>query len=144
MKIQKKKSISLNKQIEDSNSIVIKIGSALLFNKKTNRTNDEWVKSLVDDIYRLHEFGKKIVIVSSGSIVLGRKKLNMVKKPIKLEEKQAAAAVGQIELAQFWKAAFDKYKIRTAQILLAPEDTEQRRKHINARITIQTLLPTSY
>ena len=140
MKTPKKNLTSLNKQIENSNSIVIKIGSALLFNKKTNKTNDKWVKSLVEDIYRLHRFGKKIVIVSSGSIILGRKKLNMVKKPIKLEEKQAAAAVGQIELAQFWKSAFDKYKIRTAQILLAPEDTEQRRKHINARITIQTLL----
>ncbi len=132
--------IDAEKHIKDAKTIVIKIGSALLFDNVTNKTKISWVRSLISDIAKLHSTGTKVVLVSSGSIILGRQKLGMTKKPIRLEEKQAAAAVGQIELAQFWKTSFDKFDIHTAQILLAPDDTERRKRHINARITIQTLL----
>lgn len=120
--------------------IVIKVGSALLFDSASGQARQSWMGALARDIAELRKAGKKVVLISSGSIALGRKRLNLKAKTIKLEEKQAAAATGQIELAQLWSEAFIQEQIRIAQILLAPDDTETRRRHINARATIQTLL----
>ena len=99
-----------------------------------------WLEGLVSDVARLHRGGKQVIIVSSGAIALGRDEMKLAKGRIRLDEKQAAAATGQIILAQAWNDAFKAHEITTAQILLAPEDTETRRKHLNARSTMQTLL----
>ena len=126
--------------IEGAEKIVIKIGSALLFNPEENGLQTSWLEGLVNDVARLHRGGKQVIIVSSGAIALGRDEMKLAKGRIRLDEKQAAAATGQIILAQAWNDAFKAHEITTAQILLAPEDTETRRKHLNARSTMQTLL----
>lgn len=126
--------------IEGAEKIVIKIGSALLFNPEENGLQTSWLEGLVNDVARLHRDGKQVIIVSSGAIALGRDEMKLAKGRIRLDEKQAAAATGQIILAQAWNDAFKAHEITTAQILLAPEDTETRRKHLNARSTMQTLL----
>ena len=126
--------------IEGAEKIVIKIGSALLFNPEENGLQTNWLEGLVSDVARLHRGGKQVIIVSSGAIALGRDEMKLAKGRIRLDEKQAAAATGQIILAQAWNDAFKAHEITTAQILLAPEDTETRRKHLNARSTMQTLL----
>ena len=118
--------------------IVIKIGSSLLFtSNKTLRL--KWVQSLVDDISLLLRQNLKIVIVTSGAIALGCKKLKINKKNLKLNEYQAVAALGQIELMNIFKNAFSKKRINVAQILLTLNDTENRRRSLNAKDTIRTL-----
>ena len=118
--------------------IVIKIGSSLLFtSNKTLRL--KWVQSLVDDISLLLRQNLKIVIVTSGAIALGCKKLKINKKNLKLNEYQAVAALGQIELMNIFKNAFSKKRINVAQILLTLDDTENRRRSLNAKDTIRTL-----
>ena len=98
------------------------------------------MKALAADVAALHSQGSQVLLISSGSIALGRRHLGLSNKTIRLEEKQAAAATGQVELAQLWSEALADEGLRAGQILLAPEDTETRRRHINARATIQTLL----
>ena len=131
---------NLSNKVREASCIVIKIGSALLINESTGRIKSHWVKSLCKDIALLKSSGKKIILVSSGSIAIGREILNLKFKSIKLEEKQAAAAVGQGQLMHLWAHYLAQHRITTAQILLAPEDTETRRRHLNARATIKTLL----
>ena len=122
--------------------IVIKIGSALLVDKQ-HKLRLSWLKSLISDIQLLLQQGKQIIIVSSGSIALGREKLNFHKKMLQLPEKQAAAAVGQIELARAYEHLFTKHHIITAQMLLTLRDSEDRRRYINAKNTLNTLLELS-
>ena len=131
---------NLSNKVREASCIVIKIGSALLINESTGRIKSHWVKSLCKDIALLKSSGKKIILVSSGSIAIGREILNLKFKSIKLEEKQAAAAVGQGQLMHLWAHYLAQHQITAAQILLAPEDTETRRRHLNARATIKTLL----
>lgn len=126
--------------IASAKLIVIKIGSALLFDPDKNGIQSDWMAGLAADVAELHKAGKQVILVSSGSIALGRDKLGMPKGRIKLDEKQAAAATGQIMLAQSWMNVLAAHHITSAQILLAPEDTETRRRHLNARATMQTLL----
>ena len=126
--------------IDDAKIIVIKIGSALLFNPKSDGLQAAWMAGLADDVAQLVTAGKQVILVSSGSIALGRDALGMPSGRIRLDEKQAAAATGQIMLAQAWNDSLKTHNITSAQILLAPDDTETRRKHLNARTTIQTLL----
>ncbi len=96
--------------------------------------------ALSEDISWLQSFKKEIIIVSSGAIALGRSSFGAENKTLNLEENQAAAAIGQIELAYSWKAALEKFNLKCAQILLSPDDTETRRKHLNARATIAKLI----
>ncbi len=124
----------------DAQRIVIKIGSALLFDSQKGIARQEWMAELASDIAELKAQGKEVILVSSGSIALGRQMLGLKKGTIKLEEKQAAAATGQVTLVQHWADALKSYQLKTAQILLAPDDTETRKRHINARSTINTLL----
>ena len=126
--------------LERANRIVIKIGSALVFDPQAGQANALWMTALGNDIAMLRSKGKQIILVSSGAIALGRERLKLGQGSIRLEQKQAAAATGQVELAQKWQSALGAYDIQTAQILLAPEDTETRRRHINARATTTTLL----
>lgn len=126
--------------IQSAKRIVIKVGSALLFDPVRGEARKDWMKALAADVAALHSQGSQVLLISSGSIALGRRHLAFSNKSIRLEEKQAAAAIGQVELAQLWSEALADVGLRAGQILLAPEDTETRRRHINARATIQTLL----
>ena len=119
--------------------IVIKIGSSTIVDQATGKLNTKWLQSICSDVSQLLADNKKIAIVSSGAIALG-KNLISNHKPIKrLEDKQAAAAIGQIELAKYWQQSFKKYKINTAQLLLTLNDSEERRRYLNARRTITSL-----
>ena len=126
--------------IDDANLIVIKIGSALLFNPDKGGLQSHWLAGLSDDVAKLQKAGKQVILVSSGAIALGRDEMGLANGKIRLDEKQAAAATGQIILAQAWNDCLKAHDITSAQILLAPDDTETRRKHLNARSTMQTLL----
>ncbi|WP_051540915.1 glutamate 5-kinase [Ahrensia sp. 13_GOM-1096m] len=119
--------------------IAIKVGSALLVDRKSG-VRDIWLKSLCADIAKLQEAGCEIMIISSGAIALGRTVLDLPSGILKLEESQAAAAVGQIALAPAWNSALKHHNINTGQILLTLEDTETRRRYLNARATLSELL----
>lgn len=120
--------------------IVIKVGSALLVEDNTGQLNRVWLETLADDIGRLRGRGQEVVLVSSGAIALGRRELKLPPGRLKLDESQAAAAVGQIRLAHAWKEVLQAHGSPVAQILLTFGDTEQRRRYLNARNTIGTLL----
>jgi glutamate 5-kinase len=120
--------------------IVIKVGSSLLVDNDKNIINTAWLEGIAGDIAMLKEAGKNVVVVSSGAIALGRRLLNIQSSKLKLREKQAAAAAGQVLLAHAWMGALGTHQVQTAQILLSPDDTETRRKHINARSTMLALL----
>lgn len=119
--------------------ITVKIGSALLVDRTAGLKRD-WLGSLADDIAMLAANGTEILVVSSGAIALGRTILGLGKRALKLEESQAAAAVGQIALAGAWSDALGRNGLRSGQILLTLGDTEERRRYLNARATISTLL----
>ena len=119
--------------------IVIKIGSALLVDKETGLKTD-WLVSLCNDIADLRKAGSEVIIVSSGAIALGRRQLSLPSKTLKLEESQASAAVGQILLARAYSEALGTHGIEAGQVLLTLGDTEERRRYINARETVSTLL----
>ncbi|MEP9387244.1 glutamate 5-kinase [Mesorhizobium sp. KR9-304] len=119
--------------------ITVKIGSALLVDRSTGLKRD-WLASLADDIAALAADGAEILVVSSGAIALGRTILGLGKRALKLEESQAAAAVGQIALAGAWSEELGRKGLKSGQILLTLGDTEERRRYLNARATIGTLL----
>jgi len=119
--------------------IVIKIGSSSIINSKTKKINANWMDKLCKDIKKYHK-EKKIIIVSSGAIALGSALIKKNKILRKLEDKQAAASVGQIELSHQWRYHLKKHKINIAQVLITLEDSEVRRRYLNARKTINTLL----
>tara|TARA_Y100000590_G_scaffold464253_1_gene633250 strand:- start:4540 stop:5646 length:1107 start_codon:yes stop_codon:yes gene_type:complete len=124
---------------EKFEKIVIKIGSSILIDKNGN-PKKKWLRELAIDIKNLMKRKKKVVIVSSGAIALGCGCLEIEKKGLKVDKSQAVASIGQIELMNFYKNTFNKYKIKVSQILLTLDDTEQRRRSINARRTIDNLL----
>ena len=117
--------------------IVVKIGSALLTDRATGTLKTEWLNSLMDDVAELAKAGKDVVLVSSGSIALGRHKLGLPKGALALEQSQAAAAVGQISLAHAYQEMASARGLTAAQILLTLGDTEERRRYLNARHTIE-------
>ena len=123
--------------IEKSEKIVLKLGSTTVVDNK-GVFKKKWITSLIKDIKKYGK-GKNFVIVSSGAIALGQKHLKIKKKKIKLEMSQAIAAIGQIHLASEFQKLFEKYKIKTGQILISPDDTEQRRRAINVRRTFDNL-----
>ena len=120
--------------------IVIKIGSSLLADAGTGALNGKWLASLIADVAALKDEGKQVILVSSGAIALGRKTLTLPAGPLKLEENQAAASVGQIGLAHAYEETFREAGLVAAQILLTLGDTEERRRYLNARSTMETLL----
>jgi glutamate 5-kinase len=120
--------------------IVVKIGSALLADRETGKLKRDWLASLMEDVAELIRAGRDVVLVSSGSIALGRHKLGLPKGPLELEQSQAAAAVGQISLAHAYQELAATSGLTVAQILLTLGDTEERRRYLNARHTIETLL----
>lgn len=120
--------------------IVVKVGSALLTDVETGRINRSWLETLIEDLLRLRRRGQQVILVSSGAIALGRRQLGLAKGPLRLEESQAAAAVGQIRLAHAYKELLESREVTVAQILLTLEDSERRRRYLNARATLETLL----
>ena len=120
--------------------IVVKVGSALLVDAVTGRLNRTWLETLVEDVVRLRGAAREVILVSSGAIALGRRHLGLPKGPLRLEESQAAAAVGQIRLAHAYKELLEDRDIPVAQVLLTLEDSEQRRRYLNARATLRELL----
>ena len=120
--------------------VVIKVGSALLVEKSTGSVNRDWLEALADDVAAMRARNQEVVLVSSGAIALGRRELGLAKRKPKLEEKQAAAAVGQIRLAHAWKEVLERRGFTVAQVLLTLGDTEERRRYLNARNTLTTLL----
>ena len=120
--------------------IVVKVGSSLLVDATAGRVNESWLASLVADVAHLHEGKRDVLVVSSGAIALGRSRLRLPDHALKLEESQAAAAVGQIELARTWAEALGRHGLLAGQILVTLGDTEERRRYLNARSTIDKLL----
>ncbi|MFN0217234.1 MAG: glutamate 5-kinase [Hyphomicrobium sp.] len=120
--------------------IVVKIGSALLTDRATGALKVDWMNSLMDDVAALAKAGKDVVLVSSGAVALGRHKLGLPKGPLELERSQAAASVGQIALAHAYSDFASARGLTAAQILLTLGDTEERRRYLNARNTIEVLL----
>ncbi|MBS1096049.1 glutamate 5-kinase [Gluconobacter sphaericus] len=120
--------------------IVIKIGSALLVDSANASLRLEWLQSVCADIADLRARGAEVIVVSSGAISLARHRLGLTSRRLRLDEKQAMASVGQIGLAQGWSAALAAHDLVAAQLLLTPDDTESRERHLNARATLQTLL----
>ena len=127
-------------RLDDFRRIVVKVGSSLLVDLQAGRLNESWLASLVADLAALHGNGRDILVVSSGAIALGRAVLKLPSGPLRLEDSQAAAAVGQIELARRWTAALSRHGITGGQVLVTLTDTEERRRYLNARSTIDKLL----
>ncbi len=120
--------------------LVIKIGSALLVHRDTGELKAEWLKALAEDVARLRHRGTDVILVSSGSIALGRGVLNLPEKELSLEQSQAAAAVGQIKLAGAYERALQEYGLKAAQVLVTLEDSTDRRRYLNSRATLEHLL----
>ncbi len=127
-------------KLADAGRIVVKIGSSLLVDDKSGRLNRPWLQSLADEIVHLRDRGQQVIIVSSGAIALGRKYLGLGPGQRRLEEHQAAAAAGQVLLAHAYQDLLGERDIRVAQVLLTLDDTENRRRYLNARSTLETLL----
>ncbi|GAC1307061.1 MAG: glutamate 5-kinase [Steroidobacteraceae bacterium] len=128
------------RRLSDAKRVVVKVGSALLVEPEKGRLNRGWLESFAADVARFHRRGQDVILVSSGAIALGRRHLGLAPGKLRLEESQAAAAVGQIRLAHAYKELLDVHGITVAQILLTLGDTEQRRRYLNARGTLNTLL----
>ena len=126
--------------LTDARRIVVKIGSALLVDRATGHLRSDWLISLAEDVAWLKGMGKDIVLVSSGSIALGRGVLGLPQALLALEQSQAAAAVGQIRLARAYEEALAPHGITTAQVLVTLEDSANRRRYLNSRATMDQLL----
>ncbi|MBV8564152.1 MAG: glutamate 5-kinase [Methylobacteriaceae bacterium] len=120
--------------------IVVKVGSALLVDREMGALKHAWLAALADDLASLHRGGADVLVVSSGAIALGRTVLGLPNGALKLEDSQAAAAVGQIALARNWAEALSQRAMTAGQILVTLGDTEERRRYLNARATIGRLL----
>jgi glutamate 5-kinase len=126
--------------LQQARRVVVKVGSSLLVDADSGRVNRAWLESLIEDVLRLRRRGQRVILVSSGAIALGRRRLGLKHGPLRLEESQAAAAVGQIRLAHAYKELLEANEVTVAQVLLTLEDSEQRRRYLNARATLEALL----
>jgi len=127
-------------RLDDFRRIVVKVGSSLIVDSQAGKLKEAWLASLVADLAALHGDKRDLLVVSSGAIALGRAVLKLPPGPLKLEDSQAAAAVGQIALARTWTEALWRHRITAGQVLVTLGDTEERRRYLNARSTIDKLL----
>src|SRR3984957_8635930 len=127
-------------RLTEAKRVVVKVGSTLLVDPEKGRLNRAWLESFAEDVASFRKRGQDVILVSSGAIALGRRHLGLSVGKLRLEESQAAAAVGQIRLAHAYKELLDAHEVTVAQILLTLGDTEQRRRYLNARGTLNTLL----
>lgn len=130
----------MNTRLANAKRIVVKVGSALLVDQNSGTIKGGWLESLIDDIATLKNLGADVILVSSGAIALGRSSLGFPQGKLKLDQSQAAAAVGQIALAQAWSQALRTRNFVAAQVLVTLNDTEDRQRYLNARATLSTLL----
>src|SRR5271167_2292110 len=128
------------RRLTDAKRVVVKVGSALLVDADKGRLNRAWLESFAADVSRLRNRGQEVILVSSGAIALGRRHLGLSGGKLRLEESQAAAAVGQIRLAHAYKELLEEADVNVAQVLLTLEDSEQRTRYLNARATLEALL----
>jgi glutamate 5-kinase len=128
------------RRLRDARRLVVKVGSALLVEASSGRLNRAWLESLADDLARAAARGQQLIVVSSGAIALGRRRLGLGAQRLRLEESQAAAAVGQVRLAHAWQEVLGGRGLEVAQLLLTLEDTEDRQRYLNARATVSSLL----
>ena len=140
MNSRTKSRTSGNSRLAEARRIVVKVGSALLVDQGTGRLNRAWLEALAQDLRRLRKRGQQVILVSSGAIALGRRQLGLPAGALPLEQKQAAAAVGQIRLAHAYKELLEDENTAIAQVLLTLQDSEQRRRYLNARATLNALL----
>jgi glutamate 5-kinase len=126
--------------LASSRRLVVKIGSSILVDETKGQIRRDWLEALTGDVARLHKDGCEVVLVSSGAIRLGRTYLKLPAGPLKLEESQASAATGQIQLAHAYQESLARHGITVAQVLLTLDDSEERRRYLNARQTMGTLL----
>jgi glutamate 5-kinase len=126
--------------LQKARRIILKFGSSLMTDASTGQARHDWLLSVATDIAQLKAKGVEVIIVTSGAVALGRGGLGLASGKLKLEEKQAAAATGQVALMAAWARAFAPHNIVVAQALLTPDDTERRRRWLNARATLDTLL----
>jgi glutamate 5-kinase len=131
---------TMRPRLDQFRRITIKVGSSLLVDANQGALRREWLEALADDIAALHRRGADVLIVSSGAVALGRSVLGLPAGALKLEDSQAAAAVGQIALARLWAEILANRKITAGQVLVTFADTEERRRYLNARATIGRLL----
>jgi glutamate 5-kinase len=131
---------SMSHSVATGSRLIVKIGSALLVDGTTGEIRSDWLSALVEDLVRCRDRGQDVLIVSSGAVAVGRRHIGVAGRALKLDEKQAAAAIGQIRLAHAYLEALADHGIGVAQILLTTEDTEERRRHLNARATLEQLL----
>jgi glutamate 5-kinase len=129
-----------NPRLADFRRIVVKVGSSLLVDARAGRLNESWLAALAADLAGLHRDQRDLIVVSSGAIALGRVVLRLPTGALRLEDSQAAAAVGQIALARTWAEALSQHNITAGQVLVTLGDTEERRRYLNARSTIDKLL----
>jgi glutamate 5-kinase len=120
--------------------VVVKVGSSLLVDDKTGSADRAWLAAFAADAARMRTRGQQLLVVSSGAVALGRRRLGLGRRRLELPVKQAAAAAGQSLLMHAWEEAFAPHGIITAQVLLTRDDTERRRRWLNARATVETLL----
>ncbi len=129
----------MSEALLNARRLIVKIGSSLLVDDASGQVRRTWLESLCADIAAFRARGQEVIVVSSGAVAVGRRKLGLT-LPLKLEEKQAAAATGQIRLAHAYQEALAHHGITVAQVLLTLEDSEDRRRYLNARTTLETLL----
>src|SRR5665213_359236 len=134
---------AMSNRLSKAKRIVVKVGSALLVDQQSGTIKGEWLSTLVDDLVALKKSGADVILVSSGAIAMGRRTLGLSKGKLKLDQSQAAAAVGQIALAHAWATALAARSVVAAQVLVTLTDTEDRQRYLNARATLSTLLKQS-
>src|SRR5579871_3667497 len=131
---------AIARRFVDAKRVVVKVGSSVLVDAEKGRLNRGWLENFVKDVADCRKRGQEVILVSSGAIALGRRHLGLSAGKLRLEESQAAAAVGQIRLAHAYKELLEARDITVAQILLTLEDSESRRRYLNARATLESLL----
>lgn len=130
----------MSEKVATAERLIVKIGSATLVDPANGQLRSDWFNAMARDIALCRSRNQDVIIVSSGAIALGRRTLGLASGPLRLEESQAAAAIGQIALAHAYSETLAKHNLKTAQILLTVDDTEARRRYLNARSTLATLL----
>lgn len=127
-------------RLDDAKRLIVKVGTNILVDQDKGRVRRAWLETLADDIAELREAGKEVIVVSSGATALGRRILGLERRTISMEAKQATAAVGQVRLSQIWREVLERHGLIMAQVLLTLEDSESRRRYLNARSTLLSLL----
>ncbi|MFQ5955510.1 MAG: glutamate 5-kinase [Kiloniellales bacterium] len=127
-------------RLDAARRLIVKVGTNLIMDQAKGRIRRAWLEALADDIAELRQAEKDVIVVSSGAMALGRRILGLERRTISMQARQAAAAAGQVRLSQIWREAIERHGLTMAQVLLTLEDSESRRRYLNARSTLISLL----